>query len=210
MGTISLCIFGTWESSWDNTVHTALNYARSHICDKRLLGSSCLSFHPSFRPHGTLGSHLTDFYEIWHVIIFRKSVEKIQKANIHFRSSLAQFFLEWKMFHTKALEKIKINISRSVTFFSSFENRPVCEIMCKNIAEPDKPQMTIEYGSCALHAGYLRLQTHTQNMQYLLLFHANNGWTNAPQCYVIRVLPVVFLHYVKVVKLLYALLVPSL
>ena len=25
------------------------------------------------------------------------------------------------------------------------------------------------YGACTLHAGYLRLQTHTQNMQYLLV-----------------------------------------
>jgi hypothetical protein len=32
--------------------------------------------------------------------------------------------------------------------------------------------------------------THTQNMQYLLLFHWNNGCTNAPQCYVIRTLSV--------------------
>ena len=43
-----------------------------------------------------------------------------------------------------------------------------------------------QYGACALHAGYLRLQTHTQGLQYLLLFHGNNGCTNGPQCYVIR------------------------
>jgi len=30
------------------------------------------------------------------------------------------------------------------------------------------------------------LQTHTQNMYYLLLFHNNSGYTNAPRCYVIR------------------------
>ena len=33
-------------------------------------------------------------------------------------------------------------------------------------------------------------QTHTHNMQYLLFFNSNNGCTNAPQCYVIRTLPV--------------------
>jgi hypothetical protein len=33
--------------------------------------------------------------------------------------------------------------------------------------------MTIQYGACALHAGYVRLQTHTQNMQYILLSTAN-------------------------------------
>jgi len=44
----------------------------------------------------------------------------------------------------------------------SFENRSVYEIMCKNTAESDRPQMW-QYGSCAPHAGYIRLQTHTQN-----------------------------------------------
>ena len=33
-----------------------------------------------------------------------------------------------------------------------------------------KAQMTRLYGACALHAGYLTLQTHPQNMKYLLLF----------------------------------------
>jgi len=35
--------------------------------------------------------------------------------------------------------------------------------MWKNTVEADRPQMTIYYGSCALQAGYLRLQGHTQN-----------------------------------------------
>jgi hypothetical protein len=30
--------------------------------------------------------------------------------------------------------------------------------------------------------------THTQNIEYLLLFHSNNGCTNVPQCYVARTL----------------------
>jgi hypothetical protein len=34
-----------------------------------------------------------------------------------------------------------------------------------------------------------RLQSHTQNMYYLLLFHGNNGYAKASQCYVIRSLP---------------------
>jgi len=42
-----------------------------------------------------------------------------------------------------------------------------------------------QYGTCALHAGYLTLQTHAQNMQQILFFHRNNGCTNTPQCYVI-------------------------
>jgi len=37
---------------------------------------------------------------------------------------------------------------------------------------------------------YVRLQAHTENMSYSLLFHSNNGWTNAPQYYVLPTLPV--------------------
>jgi hypothetical protein len=50
-----------------------------------------------------------------------------------------------------------------------------------------------QYGACALHAGYLRLQTHTQSMLYVLLFHSKGGCTNAPQCYVVRTLAVLSL-----------------
>jgi hypothetical protein len=55
------------------------------------------------------------------------------------------------------VEKIKTHILCSVTFF---ENRAVCEIMWKNIVEPGGPWAT--YGACALHAGYLRLKTHSE------------------------------------------------
>jgi len=35
-------------------------------------------------------------------------------------------------------------------------------MMWKNMVEPDRPQMTIQYGTCALQAGYVRLQTHSE------------------------------------------------
>ena len=42
------------------------------------------------------------------------------------------------------------------------QNRAVYKIMWENIVHSDRPQL--QYGACALHAGYLRLQTYTQNM----------------------------------------------
>jgi len=39
------------------------------------------------------------------------------------------------------------------------QNGAVYEIMWT-----DRQQMNVRYGACRLHAGYLRLQTHTQNM----------------------------------------------
>ena len=43
----------------------------------------------------------------------------------------------------------------------------------------------------------LKLQTYTQNMLSLLLFHYNNVCTRAPQCYVIRTSPVGLMSDVK-------------
>ena len=41
----------------------------------------------------------------------------MQQTDIHFWSYLAQFFLEWEMFQTKVVEKIKTHISSSVNCF---------------------------------------------------------------------------------------------
>jgi len=66
---------------------------------------------------------------------------------------LAQFFVEIEIFRTKVVEKIKTPTLCSVTFF-----RKSClfRIMWTIMLEPDRPQ-----GACALHAVYLRLQTHS-------------------------------------------------
>jgi hypothetical protein len=66
------------------------------------------------------GSHYKNFNEIWYLISFRKSVQKIQVSlksdnnngevredHIYFWSHLTPFFLEWEMFQTKVAEKIK-------------------------------------------------------------------------------------------------------
>jgi len=47
------------------------------------------------------------------------------------------------------------------------------------IWEPNKKQRAKLNGACALHAGLLRLQTHTHTLA-ILLFHGNNGQANAP------------------------------
>ena len=62
------------------------------------------------------------------------------KTNIHFLLYLAHFSLEWENFQTEIVEKIRTNILCSVTIFF-FENRTVYEIVCKNIVEPERPQM---------------------------------------------------------------------
>jgi hypothetical protein len=44
---------------------------------------------------------------------------------------------------------------------SSPENRAFDYVLWKNTVEPDRSHLTVWYGACALHAGKLRLQTHT-------------------------------------------------
>jgi hypothetical protein len=63
----------------------------------------------------------------------------------------------------KSAEKIKINFMLNNSFF---ENRAVCEVMCKNMEELGRQRMTTKYDAekMGLHAGKLKLQTHTQNM----------------------------------------------
>ena len=62
------------------------------------------------------------------------------KTDIHFWSYLAQFFLQWKIFQTKVVEKIQTHILVSVTFSKILPFMRECG---KNIVEPDRPQMTI-------------------------------------------------------------------
>ena len=50
----------------------------------------------------------------------------------------------------KVDEKIKSDISYSVTFF---ENCVTYKIVWKNMVEPGRSQTMIKYGACTLHAG---------------------------------------------------------
>jgi hypothetical protein len=52
------------------------------------------------------------------------------KTNIHFWSYLTHLFLQWEMFQTDAVEKIKTHILLLIFFF---ENRTVYETMWKTL-----------------------------------------------------------------------------
>jgi len=52
------------------------------------------------------------------------------------------------MYQTKFVEKMKTNILGSITSPPPpKKNRAVYEIMWKNIVQPDRPQMTAQYGA---------------------------------------------------------------
>jgi len=139
-----------------------------------------------------LGSHWKDFHEILYFSIFRKSVVKIQvsskydKNNGYFTWRPIYIFiisrslpLRMKIVSEKSYRNYKnTHFTFNNAFFS--ENRAVYEIMCKNIVKPEIPQMTIWLMRIAC---WICTATNTQNMQYLLLLHCNNGYTKAPQCF---------------------------
>ena len=93
------------------------------------------------------------------------------------------------MFRTKAVEKIKTNHF----MFNNLFFRKSCRLW--DNGEKYCRGHRWQYGACALRATWLRLHTH--NMHYSLLFHSNNDYTNAPHCYVIRTLPVLFVTFTK-------------
>jgi hypothetical protein len=68
------------------------------------------------------------------------------KTNIHFLSQLAQFFLEWEMFQIKVVDKIKIRILCSVTFF-----RKPCRL-CDNVEKLSKAREAIDDNTAHAHS----------------------------------------------------------
>jgi hypothetical protein len=121
------------------------------------IASSCLTvcICPSVRME-QLGSHSTDFHDIWYLSISRKSVKKVQvplkydmksgyftlRPIYIFLSCLAQFFLHWKIFHTEIVENIKTYILCSITFLFQKSCR-LWDNVENNIVQPSGPQMTI-------------------------------------------------------------------
>ena len=107
------------------------------------------------------------------------------KTNVHFLSPLTQFFLEWEMFQTNILETIKTQIEFSI-FFPKI-------VSWKCIVERGTPQTTIwlMYISC-----WITKATDTHSELVIFTAFLRQKWlycTKAPQCYVIRSLPLFYI-----------------
>ena len=82
------------------------------------------------------------------------------ETNIHFWSYLAHFFLEWEMFQTKVVEKIKTHILCPVTFSrKSYRLWDNVEIFCRvgQATDDDTARAHCMYGNEA----YKHTHTHT-------------------------------------------------
>ena len=69
------------------------------------------------------------------------------------------------------------------------ENRAVYKIMWKSIVDREKPQMTIQYGACALHAGWLiQERMHTVRIFNCYWFSTANMVTRTGLNVILRVI----------------------
>jgi hypothetical protein len=90
------------------------------------------------------------------------------------------------MFQAKGVDKIRICILCSITFF---KNSTIFEIMWKNIVELDRPQIAVWHMCFA----YRITKTTNTHLEYVLLIAFQlQQWLHkkVPHCYVIRTLPV--------------------
>ena len=131
----------------------------SQNCEKWLL-ASCLSVckkQPDI--------HWKDFHAIRYFRIFWESVENIialfkpykNTGTLHKRVCTFIIVFQWLLLKVRNVSDIKTHKLCSTTFS---KNHAIYEIMLKNMAEPIRAQMTMQYSACALHTGYLRLYTH--------------------------------------------------
>jgi hypothetical protein len=84
-------------------------------------------------------------------------------TNIRYWSYLIHFFLEWEMFQTNVVQKIKKHILFSVNIF---ENLNIYEKIWKNIVEGADHVIIWPY---TLHIGYQRLQIHKHTSCVLIV-----------------------------------------
>jgi hypothetical protein len=92
------------------------------------------------------------------------------ETNIIFLSYLARSFIGWGMFQTDLYRKSK-HILCSITFLP--ENRATCEIMWKNIVDPNRPQMKIWHTRIAY---WIPKATNTHSEYVILIAFPLQQW----------------------------------
>ena len=125
-------------------------------CEKRLLTLSCSSVRPSAWNNSAPTGQIFMKFDF-----FRKSVKKIQdslnsdKNNVYFTQGCMytndSISLNYS-WNEKCYRKICRENQNIHFMFIFFRKQTPCEIMWKNVVEPDKPQLTIQHGTCTSRA----------------------------------------------------------
>ena len=124
------------------------------------------------------------------------------KTNTHFWSYLSQVFLEWEIFHTKSVWKIKTHFIFYIIFFP--ENHVAYEIMWKNMVEANRPQMIIR----RMHfACWITKATNTHSEYIILIAFHLQQWLRGICCNVTFYVqwPSCYGYFFNIVLISYAL-----
>ena len=126
------------------------------------------------RPHGIARLPLDRFW--WNLIFWAFFSQTCRKNLTLIKTDKNNGYFTWRRFHIYARSRWILHRMRNfsnkscrenqnthfyvqILFFFS-ENLAVCEIISKNMEEPERLQMTVQYGACALHPGKPRLHAH--------------------------------------------------
>lgn len=133
-------------------INVPCNRVHFIICEVNSLcqiteNSSNMNFLYAFtNPRGT--QHLLDGFS-WYFIPedFLKICCKKFNSDNNGTLQLAEFYLEWEMFHIEVAEEIRIHF-----MFKTFSENCAVYEMWKNMLHSDGPQIMIYYCACTLHA----------------------------------------------------------
>jgi hypothetical protein len=157
-----------------------------------------MSVRPSAFSMEQLGSYWTDFCEIWYLRIFRKYIENIQ---VWLKSDKNKGYFIWKP--TYIYDNTSLN---------SFYNETVSDKSCRknqntrfmfnnffrksyrlwgNVEKYFRARQATDDNTAQGFACWISKAVYTHSEYVILIvFHGNNGYVNAPQCCVVRTLPV--------------------
>ena len=137
-----------------------------------------MTLHPSVHTE-QLGSHWTDFHELWYLSIFWKSVKTIQ---VSLKSDKNNGYFTWRpiISHSFLLrmknvsDKIcRINQNKHFMWITFFQNCAIYEIIRKNIVQWDRPQMTTWHMHIAC---WIPKATNTHSEYVLLIVFQLQQW----------------------------------
>jgi hypothetical protein len=160
---------------------------------RKVTTSFVMSVRLSFSLHAATRLPLDGFW--WSLMFEYYSEIQISLTTVHLWKYLAQFFLEWELLQKKVVEEFRTSILCSMTFLSES-----CFLWGKTLAQSADHRWQI--GACALHSEYLKLQTHTRNMQYLM-FSSTTMVARTPLFVTLYVHCLSCLHIVHCQKLCY-------
>jgi hypothetical protein len=133
---------------------------------------------------GQLGSHWTDFYEIWYLNFCRKPVEKFQFS---LKSDKYNGYFTWRLFTFMTLSRWLLLIVKKSSNKSYRENQNT-HFVFSNFLPKIVPSVRYCRKSCWSSTGLMQTHSHTHTCVILIPFPRQQLFVNAPGFYVLRTL----------------------